>query len=89
MSVNEHDRAVVTMETSRPNPARLYAAGHLPTAKSLMPLTPVVLTAVLLPTGPAALAFGYLTWKRDIEAAMLAHFSSDIVAHVLGPMILR
>ena len=69
--------------------ALIYAAGHLPAAKSLMPLTPIVLTAVLLPTGLAALAFGYLTWKRGIEAAMLAHFSSDFVAHVLGPMILR
>jgi hypothetical protein len=69
--------------------AVIYAAGHLPAAKSLMPLTPVVLTAVLLPTGIFALAFGYLTWKRGIEAAMLAHFSSDFIAHVIGPMILR
>lgn len=69
--------------------ALIYAAGHLPAAKSLMPLTPIVLMAVLLPTGIAALAFGYLTWRRGIEAAMLAHFSSDFVAHVLGPMILR
>lgn len=69
--------------------AVIYAAGHIPAAKSLMPLTPIVLTAVLLPTGVFALAFGYLTWKRGIEAAMLAHFSSDFIAHVLGPIILR
>jgi Type II CAAX prenyl endopeptidase Rce1-like len=69
--------------------ALIYAAGHLPAAKSLMPLTPIVLTAVLLPTAIAGLAFGYLTWKRGIEAAMLAHFSSDFVAHVIGPMLLR
>ena len=69
--------------------ALLYGVGHLPAAKSLMPLTPIVLTAVLLPTGLAALAFGYLTWKRGIEAAMLAHFSSDFVSHVLGPMLIR
>lgn len=69
--------------------ALIYAAGHLPAAKSLMPLTPSVLAAVLLPTAVAGLAFGYLTWKRGIEAAMLAHFSSDFVAHVIGPMVLR
>ena len=69
--------------------ALIYAAGHLPAAKSLMPLTPIVLTAVLLPTAIAGLAFGYLAWKRGIEAAMLAHFSSDFVSHVLGPMVLR
>ena len=69
--------------------ALIYAAGHIPAAKSLMPLTPLVLTAVLLPSGLAGLAFGYLTWRRGIEAAMLAHFSSDFVAHVVGPMALR
>ena len=69
--------------------ALIYAAAHLPAAISLMPITPIVLTAVLLPSGLAGLAFGYLTWTRGIEAAMLAHFSSDFVTHVLGPMILR
>ena len=69
--------------------AFIYAAGHIPAAKSLRPLTPIVVTAVLLPTGLAGLAFGYLAWKRGIEAAMLAHFSSDFMAHVIGPMVLR
>jgi MFS family permease len=68
--------------------AAIYAAGHIPAAKSLMPLTPMVLLAVLLPTSLAGLAFGYLTWKRGIEAAMLAHFASDFITRVLGPMIL-
>lgn len=69
--------------------ALIYAAAHLPAAKILMPLTPIVLAAVILPTGFVALAFGYLTWKRGIEAAMLAHFSSDFVARVFGPIILH
>ena len=69
--------------------AVIYALAHIPAAKSLMTLTPVVLAAVLLPTGIFALAFGYLTWKRGIEAAMLAHFSSDLIARVLGPMVLK
>jgi hypothetical protein len=69
--------------------ALIYAGAHIPAAKSLMPLTPLVFAAVLLPTGLSALAFGYLAWKRGIEAAMLAHFSADFVAHVLGPMFYR
>jgi hypothetical protein len=69
--------------------AVIYALAHIPAAKSLMTLTPIVLAAVLLPTGMFALAFGYLTWKRGIEAAILAHFSSDLLARVLGPMVLR
>jgi hypothetical protein len=69
--------------------AVIYALAHIPAAKSIMTLTPIVLAAVLLPTGFFALAFGYLTWNRGIEAAILAHFSSDLIARVLGPMILR
>jgi membrane protease YdiL (CAAX protease family) len=69
--------------------AVIYALGHIPAAKSLMTLTPIVLVVVLVPSGMFALAFGYLSWKRGIEAAMLAHFSTDFIARVLGPMILR
>ena len=67
----------------------IYAAGHLPAAKSVMQLTPIVVTAVTLPTGLSALAFGYLAWKRGIEAAILAHFSADLVLHLAGPMLFR
>ena len=27
--------------------------------------------------------FGWLYWKRGLEAAMISHFSADIVTHVL------
>lgn len=69
--------------------AVIYALGHIPAAKSLMTLTPIVIAAVVLPSGVFALAFGYLTWKRGLEAAMLAHFSSDFIARVIGPIILH
>ena len=92
-------KKVIDDETPRPGPgifwtanvivALIYAAAHLPAAKNLMPLTPIVLAAVLLPTAMVGLAFGYLTWKRGIEAAMLAHFSSDFVARVIGPIVLH
>ena len=91
-------RKITGDESPRPGPgifwpaniivALIFAAAHLPAAKNLMALTPIVFAAVLLPTALAALAFGYLTWKRGIEAAMLAHFSSDFIARVIGPMIL-
>ena len=64
--------------------ALIYAAGHIPAAKSLMALTPIVWTAVLLPTWLAGLAFGYLAWKRGIEAAIVAHFPQIYHAR-LGP----
>lgn len=37
--------------------------------------------------GAAGIVFGYLYWRRGLEAAMLAHFSMDIVLHVLVPMV--
>ena len=66
--------------------ALLFAAGHLPAAKLIMPITPLVLVALVAMNGTASLVFGYLCWKRGLEAAILAHFSADFVLHVVGPM---
>jgi len=63
-----------------------FGAGHLPLAAQLTRLTPLLVTAVISLNGVAALGFGYLYWKRGLESALLAHFSADIVLHVLGPM---
>ena len=69
--------------------ALLFAAGHLPAAKLIMPITPLVVVALVAMNGTASLVFGYLCWKRGLEAAMLAHFSADFVLHVVGPMFVR
>ena len=60
--------------------------GHLPAADRLWGLEPVVVLRTLLLNGMAGVAFGWLYWKRGIEMAMLAHFSADIVLHVLAPL---
>jgi hypothetical protein len=69
--------------------AGLFAAGHIPTAKAFLPMTPLVLGAIFSMNGPLSLVFGYLCWKRGFEAAMLAHFSADLTLHVIGPMLVR
>jgi len=69
--------------------AGLFAAGHVPAAKIFLPLTPLVLAAILCINGGVSLVFGYLCWKRGLEAAMLAHFSADFTLHVIGPMFFR
>jgi membrane protease YdiL (CAAX protease family) len=33
--------------------------------------------------GLAGVAFGWLYWKRGLESAIVAHFSADIILHVL------
>ena len=67
----------------------LFALGHVPAARLLMPITPLVIVALLTINGAASLVFGYLCWNRGFEAAMLAHFSTDFTLHVIGPMFFR
>lgn len=69
--------------------AVLFALGHVPAAKLLMPITTLVIVALLTINGAASLVFGYVCWKRGFEAAMLAHFCADFVLHVIGPMFFR
>jgi Type II CAAX prenyl endopeptidase Rce1-like len=67
--------------------ALAFGAGHLPFAASLHPLTPALVTIVIALNAFVALGFGYLYWSRGLEAAMLAHFTTDIVLHVIGPLL--
>jgi hypothetical protein len=69
--------------------ALLFGAGHLPTTATLMPLTPLVIARALLLNGIGGLVFGWLYWRRGLLAAVLAHFSADIVLHVITPVLTR
>ena len=63
--------------------AILFGLGHLPATAMLIPLTPLVITRAILLNGIGGVIFGWLYWKRGLESAMVAHFSTDIVLHVL------
>lgn len=63
--------------------AVLFGLGHLPATALLIPLTPLVIFRAILLNGIGGVMFGWLYWKRGLEAAMIAHFSTDIVLHVL------
>ena len=63
--------------------AILFGIGHLPATAALIPLTPVVITRAIVLNGVAGVGFGWLYWKRGLEAAMVSHFSADIALHVL------
>ena len=69
--------------------ALLFALAHIPSAKLLMPITPLVIIALLAINGVASLLFGYLCWKRGLEAAVIAHFCTDFTLHLIGPMFFR
>jgi membrane protease YdiL (CAAX protease family) len=63
--------------------AVLFGIGHLPTMALLVPLTALVITRTVLLNGLIGVVCGWLYWKRGLEAAMISHFSADLVLHVL------
>lgn len=67
--------------------ALAFGAGHLPAAAQVWPLDAVVVGRTILVNAAAALVFGWLYWRRGLEVAMLAHFSADLVLHVVAPLL--
>ena len=68
----------------------LFGLGHLPALRQLLGSLPqrMVVRSLLL-NAPIGLLCGWLFWKYGIEAAMISHFSADIVYHVFGTVVLR
>lgn len=66
--------------------ALVFGAGHLGTAASITRLTPGVVGMVLLLNGIGGLVFGWLYWQHGLLAAMAAHFTADMVLHVITPL---
>jgi membrane protease YdiL (CAAX protease family) len=69
--------------------AIIFGLGHLPSASLFMPITPLVVVAALLLNGVAGIAFGYLYRRDGLEAAMIAHFTCDLVIWVVGPVLIK
>lgn len=69
--------------------ALLFGLGHLPATAALAPLTPVVVVRALVLNGIVGVVCGWLYWRRSLLAAMVAHFSADVVLHGLGPLLTR
>ena len=63
--------------------AILFGIGHLPAASSILPLTSLVIIRIVLLNAVGGIMFGWLYQKHGLESGMIAHFSADIVLHVL------
>jgi len=50
-------------------------------------LTPLVVLRAVVLNGVVGVACGWLYWRKGLEMAMAAHFSADIVLHVLLPLL--
>jgi membrane protease YdiL (CAAX protease family) len=68
--------------------ALIFGLGHLPITASLTALTPLVVLRALLLNGVGGMVFGWLFWKKGLESAIIAHFSADIILHVIYPLLL-
>ena len=67
--------------------ALLFGLGHLPAAKLLLPLTPLLIVRTLLLNGIVGVLCGWLYARRGLELAMLAHGCADVVLHVITPLL--
>lgn len=68
--------------------ALLFGAGHLPTAAALTTLTPVLIIRTVLLNGLLGIVYGYFYWKHGLVSGMVSHFSSDLILHVLTPLLM-
>ena len=67
--------------------AILFGLGHLPATAALTPITFLVVVRAIVLNGVAGVIFGWLYWKKGLESAMIAHFSADIVLHIITPLV--
>lgn len=67
--------------------AIIFGLGHLPITASLTEITPLVIGRAIVLNGVGGIVFGWLFWKKGLESAMIAHFTTDIFLLTLLPLI--
>jgi len=64
-----------------------FGFAHLPTAIAIgFPLTSLVVIRILILNALPGLVYGWLYWKQGLGGSILAHFSGDILLHVVAPL---
>jgi hypothetical protein len=69
--------------------AVIFGLGHLPATAALAKLSPLLIVRAIVLNGIVGVAAGYLYWQYGLEAAMLAHFSADLVIHGIGDSLAK
>ncbi len=67
--------------------ALIFGIGHLPVTASFTEITPQIITRGLILNGIGGIIFGWLYWRKGLESAIIAHFTTDIVLLVLIPLL--
>lgn len=70
--------------------AVFFGLAHLPLTIAVgLPLTPLVIVRAVVLNGIGGIVLGWLYWTRGLESAMVAHFSADIVLHVILVLVIQ
>jgi membrane protease YdiL (CAAX protease family) len=67
--------------------ALLFGVGHLGAAVALVPLTFAVVVRTVLLNALAGMVFGYVFWRRSLEAAMVAHAGAHIAMTLVSVVL--
>lgn len=67
--------------------AIIFGIGHLPLTAALTKLTPLIIGRAIVLNGIGGVIFGWLYWKKGLEAAMIAHFTTDIFLLTILPLL--
>ncbi|WP_158058029.1 CPBP family intramembrane glutamic endopeptidase [Halorussus halophilus] len=70
--------------------ALLFGVGHLPALASMVELTPALIVRTVALNAVAGIGFGWLYWRKSLEAAMVAHATFHVVlvsVSVLGLLV--
>lgn len=67
----------------------IFGLSHLPAVTAVAGITPLLaIRAIVLNLGPGVI-FGWIFWKWGLSAAMVSHFSADMVLHVISPWLTK
>jgi membrane protease YdiL (CAAX protease family) len=67
--------------------AIIFGLGHLPITASLTMITPIIVVRAIILNGIGGIIFGWLYWKKGLEAAIIAHFTADIFLLTILPLL--
>ena len=67
--------------------AIIFGLGHIPAVLASTPFSFFILARAILLNGIYGTLFGYLYWKRGLESSMMSHFTSDLLVHVILPIM--
>lgn len=67
--------------------AVLFGIGHLPAIALDASLNTMIVIRVILVNSIGGIVFGMIFWKWGLPAAMLSHFSADLVLLVIFPLM--